>query len=119
MQNMIRKTFGGLSTRYYFRHLFFGSLLAGLAILMMLKSQSGLTLSAVILLAINTGLYPYSRFVYERIIYFIMGDNVFFINAIIMLTVKFITMLLCWSFAIFIAPVGLAYLYYHHTRAVQ
>jgi hypothetical protein len=26
-------------------------------------------------------------------------------------------MLLCWSMALFIAPVGLAYLYYHHSKA--
>jgi len=48
---------------------------------------------------------------------FIMGRNVFFVNAILMLFVKLMTMLLCWALAIFIAPVGLAYLYYHHSKA--
>lgn len=64
----------------------------------------------------STLLYPYSRFVYESIIGFIMGENVFIVNAILMLFAKFFTMAMCWVFAIFVAPVGLAYLYYHHSK---
>lgn len=30
--------------------------------------------------------------------------------------IKLLIMSLCFSFAIFIAPVGLAYLYYHHSK---
>ncbi|APW06193.1 hypothetical protein SEES3845_012215 [Salmonella enterica subsp. enterica serovar Senftenberg str. ATCC 43845] len=51
-----------------------------------------------------------------RLYTFIMGENAFFINAIVMLMAKVITMCLCWIFSIFIAPVGLAYLYYYHSR---
>ncbi|WP_256857306.1 hypothetical protein [Xanthomonas axonopodis] len=68
------------------------------------------------LLAVNTLLYPYSRFVYESIVGYIMGGNVFFVNAILMLFVKLMTMAICWSFAIFIAPIGLLYLYVHHSQ---
>ncbi|WP_259468424.1 hypothetical protein [Salmonella enterica] len=46
----------------------------------------------------------------------VTSGNVFFINAIVMLMAKVITMCLCWIFSIFIAPVGLAYLYYYHSR---
>ncbi|EAA7274365.1 hypothetical protein B6G11_01825 [Salmonella enterica] len=35
---------------------------------------------------------------------------------IVMLMAKVITMCLCWIFSIFIAPVGLAYLYYYHSK---
>jgi len=45
-----------------------------------------------------------------------MGENVFYINAILMLFVKATTIILCWVFSIFIAPVGLAYLYYYHSK---
>jgi hypothetical protein len=34
-----------------------------------------------------------------------------------MFGVKIFTMVICWACAIFIAPIGLAYLYYHHTKA--
>lgn len=66
---------------------------------------------------ISTLLYPYSRFVYESIIGFVLGNNVFFLNAVIMMIAKLITMLLCWLLAIFIAPIGLAYLYFYHSKA--
>ncbi|MGL4035236.1 hypothetical protein ACR3LQ_13340 [Kosakonia cowanii] len=46
-----------------------------------------------------------------------MGQNVFFVNALLMLMVKMMTMLVCWFLSIFIAPLGLAYIYFYHTRA--
>lgn len=35
----------------------------------------------------------------------------------VVLLVKSMTMMVCWTGAIFIAPVGLAYLYFHHSKA--
>jgi len=72
-----------------------------------------------VLLAVNSLLYPYARFVYEGIVGFIMGDNVFVVNAFLMLFTKLITMSICWCMAIFIAPIGLLYLFIRHSRAVQ
>ncbi|MCT7505313.1 hypothetical protein N5T62_04395 [Aliarcobacter cryaerophilus] len=34
----------------------------------------------------------------------------------IMMIVKFMTVVICWAMAIFIAPIGLAYLYYYHSK---
>jgi hypothetical protein len=68
---------------------------------------------------ISTLLYPYSRFVYESIVGFIVGNHVFFVNTIPLVITKFFTMALCWGAAIFIAPVGLAYLYFHHSKSVS
>ena len=61
-------------------------------------------------------LYPYSRFVYESVVGYLMGNNVFFVNAFLMLITKLFTMLLCWFLSIFIAPVGLLYLYFYHSK---
>lgn len=80
------------------------------------RSPTGLSVGVVLVTAINTLLYPYARFVYESVVGFIMGGNVFFVNAFFMLFVKLMTMALCWAGAIFIAPIGLAYLYYHHSK---
>jgi hypothetical protein len=76
-----------------------------------------MSISMILILMINSLLYPYARFVYESIVNFIMGDNMFIVNAVLMLFIKLITMAICWCAAIFIAPVGLAYLYYHHSKA--
>ena len=73
-------------------------------------------INMVIFTIVNTLLYPYSRFVYESTTDFVMGKNIFFVNAVFMLITKFFTMAMCWAFAIFVAPIGLAYLYHHHSK---
>jgi len=113
---IIKKTFGGLSKPYYFRHFAFGLVFVALFVFMSLKSPNGIPINGAILFAVNAFLYPYSRFVYESVVGFIVGNNVIVLPAFVMLFVKLMTMLLCFMFAIFIAPIGLAYLYYHHTK---
>jgi len=116
MHPIIEKTFGGLSKPYYFRHFAFGLIFVALFIFMSLQSPSGMPLHLAVILAVNAFLYPYSRFVYESIVGFIVGDNLFVFPVVVMLIAKLITMGFCFAFAIFIAPIGLAYLYYHHTK---
>ncbi|GHU11387.1 hypothetical protein AGMMS50225_16790 [Betaproteobacteria bacterium] len=124
MHPVLLKTFGGLSRAYYFRNFVFGLIFP--AFFIFIKSQSGsgelsgdsgLPFTFIGVMVISSFLYPYARFVYESIVGFIMGENVFFVNAGFMLVVKMLTMFLCWGFSIFIAPLGLAWLYYHHTKA--
>lgn len=117
MHPILRKTFGGLSGSYYFRQLFFSLILAMLIYSMMSSSSHHLPVITLALFGANTLLYPYSRFVYERITGFILGENIFFVNALLMLATKAFTMMMCWLLAIFIAPVGLLFLYFYHSRA--
>ena len=116
MHPFLQKTFCGLTAQYYFRQLFFGALFASFFVFMSLKGNASTSVGSWVFVVFSAFLYPYSRFVYESIVGFIMGDNVFFVNAIFMLIAKLFTMALCFSFAIFIAPVGLAYLYIYHTK---
>jgi hypothetical protein len=117
IQSVIDKTLGGLSRAYYFRQFFFGLLFVALIVMMMFSQNGpGMSLGMAVMIVINALLYPYSRFVYESIVRFIMGENIFVVNALLMLAVKFMMMSLCFSAAIFIAPFGLVYLYYHHSK---
>ncbi|CCF70495.1 MULTISPECIES: hypothetical protein [Pseudomonadota] len=118
MHPVIAKTFGGLSAQYYVRQFLFGLIFPALILFALSHGTTPhqVAFGTYALLAVNTLLYPYSRFVYESIVGYIMGGNVFFVNAVLMLFVKLMTMAICWSFAIFIAPIGLLYLYVHHSR---
>lgn len=118
MHSFFAKTFGGLTTSYYIRHFLFGLIFAALIIFMLANNPSGAGAKSgmIVFAVISSLLYPYSRFVYESIVGYIMGENVFFVNALLMLAVKIFTMSLCWSLAIFIAPVGLAYLFFRNSR---
>lgn len=121
MASVIQKTFGGLSLRYYLRHFLFGLLIFGLFIFTGVKHpKTGIwDTQLLVFILICQFLYPYSRFVYESVIEYILGDNIFFVNSILALFIKFITMLLCYIFAIFIAPIGLVYLYFYHSKQEQ
>jgi hypothetical protein len=113
---VIAKTFGGLSRQYYVRQFLFGLIFPALMVFALSQSSSPqpLAIGSYVFFAVNTLLYPYSRFVYESVVGYILGQNVFYVNAFFMLFVKVMTMALCWSLAILIAPVGLIYLYFHH-----
>lgn len=117
MHPVIQKTFGGLSPQYYFRQLFFGLLISAFVFYATTRGGQSVSIGTIFFIAVNTLLYPYSRFVYESVIGFIMGSNTFYINALIMLVAKFFTIIMCWVFSIFVAPIGLAYLYYYHSKA--
>lgn len=117
MHPIIQKTLGGLSPQYYFRQFFFGLVVAAFVFFMSTQGGRPMPMGMLFFTVISTLLYPYSRFVYESIVGFIMGNNVFFVNAVFMPISKFITMAMCWTFALFVAPIGLAYLYYHHSKA--
>ena len=118
MKETIVNVFKGLTPQYYFRQLFFGALIAGLMILMI--SQGGEPLSEYfgffVFCGINTLLYPYARFAYETIVEFIVGNNIFFTDSLIFIMAKFLTISLCWGFAIFIAPVGLLFIYFYQKK---
>ncbi|MDH1334112.1 hypothetical protein N5D77_07710 [Comamonas thiooxydans] len=120
MHPVLLKTFGGLSKTYYFRQLFFGVALAALGVLSFQQpGRVGPPLWAYVWLVLSTLLYPYARFVYESIVGFIVGNHQFAFYGFWLLLagfIKLMIMALCFSFAIFIAPLGLAYLYYHHSK---
>lgn len=46
----------------------------------------------------------------------VSGRCVFILPLPFMMLLKVMGMTICWADAIFIAPIGLAWLYYHHTK---
>lgn len=116
MHPVLAKTFGGLSPSYYFRQFIFGLALTGFFYFVSTQGKQSLDFATLSMMVANTLLYPYSRFVYESIVGFVLGSNVFFVNALLMLAAKMMTMFLCWILAMFVAPVGLIYLYFYHSK---
>lgn len=115
MASLFWKTLGGLDPVCYLRHLFFGLIFPGL--LYLANKERTVTWDVYIYAVGSTLLYPYARFTYEGIVHFIVGTNVFYLNAWVFLFWKAATMTACWVLAPIVAPFGLLYLYVHHTRA--
>ena len=116
MNDIFRKTLGGLTREYYFRQFFFGLIIMVAFYYMRTQGDiSKLEIKDILLMIVNTFLYPYARFIYESIMDFFLGNNTFWTSGIILYFVmvfKIMMMFICWAAAIVIAPVGLLYLYY-------
>jgi len=107
---------GGLDKACYLRHFFFGCMFLALILFVALQAGGKTAYTMIPFAVVCTLLYPYSRFVYEGVVGYIIGNNLFFVNAGVMLFTRYLTMSMCWIFAVFIAPVGLLYLYWHHSK---
>ncbi|PPA31092.1 hypothetical protein C3737_02570 [Aeromonas jandaei] len=119
MKTIFAKTFGGLDKSYYLRQLFFGALLPAVIIFMTTQNPTAkpMPVSAMFYLGLNTILYPYSKFVWDSIKNFLMGSNIVTLALPFFLLVKLFTIVICWGMAIFIAPIGLAWLWWHHSKS--
>lgn len=111
-----QKTFGGLTKAYYVRQFILAAVMAAALLWLPLGTDNEITVGFALWLIVNTVLYPYSRFVYETVTDFILGNNVFILPTVVLLPWKLVTMLLCFAFAIFVAPVGLAGIYIYLTN---
>lgn len=116
MANFLKKTFGGLEKSYLIRQYLFGFVFVILMLVPISQLKLSDTIVPTIIALILWGFYPYSRFVYESIIEFILGDNFIISNIFLFLFVKIMTMGICFVFSIFIAPFGLLYLYFYHSK---
>ncbi|MDO4435795.1 MAG: hypothetical protein Q4B71_05185 [Cardiobacteriaceae bacterium] len=114
----VKLAFSGLSTKYYTRQAIIG---LGLAVVLVWiaapRHQPSLAyISFIISMLINAALYPYARFVYEKVAELVVGDEEVFKKGLLSNLVKLIMMLLCFMFATLLAPLGLLYLYYVQTQ---
>lgn len=117
-QSFFSKAFGGLSASYYLRQLFFGSL-PPLMILSVVGSSSFSLMDKpvlIVLCVVSTLVYPYSRFVYERAFEFLVGNKEFGLDSSLMMYLQILTIMICWGVSIFLAPIGLTYLYRRNSR---
>ncbi len=63
-----------------------------------------------------SSVYCYSRFAFESVADFLVGDNVFLMSESTFAIRKVATMFLCWILASLVAPIGLACLYHRHSK---
>ena len=115
---ILQKTFGGLGWSAYLTGLFLAMIPAGIFVALLNSSDSSQLDNPFmyVYIAISVLLYPYAAFVYASIVDFIMGDDAFVINVFVYFAWQIMIMMLLFIFAIFIAPIGLLYLWYDNTH---
>ncbi|MCT4715745.1 hypothetical protein MUA01_12295 [Enterobacteriaceae bacterium H18W14] len=102
----------GLPEGYYLNKIIVAIVIAAIWLLFKVSTGSKITGYMMAFSGISVLLYPYSRFLYEKIISYVVADNKLYFPVVVFIVVKLITMCLCWFFSFLIAPVGLAYLFY-------
>lgn len=116
MKSFIDKTVGGLSPAYYIRHFIF-SLTIPAVLIYARRHKGGKGVDPKEYgVFVNTMLYPYARFLYERITSYIVGNNNFITTPLALLYKKAVSMVICWCLAIVMTPAGMLCLWYLHTR---
>jgi hypothetical protein len=114
MRSIIAATFGGLRLGYYARQLFFAGIL-GIGFVWIDTSMKGeISWLNSMWALLTTLLYPYSRFLYESVADFLLGENTFLVDGVLFVAGKLTFMLACWFLAILLAPLGLLYLYFRN-----
>lgn len=118
--NTLSRIFGAVQPRFLARAYLIGGMFFALMVFMQVQADIDIVKSIPMLavFAISTLLFPFAKFIWNEIRDFVMGDTVIFANVIILFFLKFIINAMIWCFAIFIAPIGMAYLWYR-TRGVS
>lgn len=115
MHSVIHKSRGGLTGEYYLRQFLFGVLVATVVLVMSELGGQSMPPSMALFVVVSTLLYPYSRFVYEGVIDYFAGERLVVVNELVMLVATAVTVVMCWAFAMFFAPFGIAYLYFRRS----
>lgn len=63
--------------------------------------------------------YPFSRFVYDSLMNFLMGNTIFITNAVLLFTWRYLVYAILLCFSIFIAPIGWIILFFINKSAYK
>ncbi|MGL0936135.1 hypothetical protein ACSTEA_22540 [Vibrio vulnificus] len=116
MKQAILSAFGGLDKSYLIKQYAIGILVCVIYALIVRKYGQGFGLYAVVTFSLNTLLYPYSRYLFESLVKFVFGNTRFDKGAGILIAIKLLSIVFCWSAALFIAPFGLLYIHFRGVR---
>ncbi|HHF2906887.1 TPA: hypothetical protein ACPJZ5_004752 [Vibrio diabolicus] len=116
MKKAILNAFSGLDKSYLTKQYIIGILVCVVYVFIVRKYGQGLGLYTLLSFAINTLLYPYSRYLFESLIKFLFGNTRFDKSSGVLMVLKLLSVVFCWSTALFIAPFGLLYIHFRGSR---
>ncbi len=119
--NFIKRIFGAVQPRYLIRAYVLSAAFMALMVWMMFSTGGAQPLhdraATLAVFGVGSLLFPFSKLVWDEIKRVMMDETVFFMNAIILMVLKLIVNLFLWGFSIFIAPVGILYLWFRSRSA--
>lgn len=121
MKLLIDRTVEAMTPRSFLPQLALGSLISASYLLLLLLYWPGVKnpqLGGAILMLVwlNTLLYPFARFVYSTIFYLLLGSGPYVVSSFWIFVAQVLITLGCWIFACVITPLGFLVLYFYDRK---
>ncbi len=109
-----QRIFSGVRTSYLIRAYIIGAIFFLLMASVSLSAQAknGTPYGAITFAALSTVLFPFAKLVWDELRDLAIGNNMIFMNAILLFMLKWFVNAFLWTFAIFVAPLGVLYLWF-------
>ena len=105
-----KRIFGTIDRRYMIRSYLISMLYFGIMLPFLLHPDLSPIITIIII--INTLLFPFSKIVWDTSKAFVLGETIIVQNALAHFVAKYLINGILWSASIFIAPIGIAYLFF-------
>ena len=119
--NFIKRIFGSVQPGYLIRAYVLSAAFMAFMTWMMLSLDGAKPMhdraATLAVFGVGALLFPFSKLVWDEIKRVMMGETVFFMNAIVLMVLKVLVNFFLWGFSIFIAPVGILYLWFRSRNA--
>lgn len=105
VKKIIKEIFSSVDRTFLFRQYFFA-----IVFFLIMMFGNFPSFSVLILLIINTILYPFARITFDSAFSFLIGNQIFILPIFLMFFIKIVKFILIYLFAIFIAPISIIYI---------
>jgi hypothetical protein len=102
----VKKLFRSIEPKFLIR-----SYLISVAMLYISYKTFVVSFGSAVFVVVNAILFPFAYLVWNELVLLIMGNNVLYLNTLIMAVWKFLKIVCIFMFTIFIAPIGILYIY--------
>lgn len=109
---MLGRILNGVERTYLIRAWLIGACFFALMVVVAFQAKSGAQVAPLLYFAVCTLLFPFSKLVWDELKNLILGQNLFLMNALILVVLKLFINALLWGFAPFVAVIGIGYIWY-------
>lgn len=112
--NTMKRLFGGLDVQYMIRAYILGAIFFAIVTTMTINRNAGAGEVAVVLgyFGLCTLLFPFAKLVWDRLKAIILGETFLILPIVFLYPAKIMVNAFLWGFALFVAPFGMAYIWF-------
>lgn len=120
----LKRIFGALEPTYLIRAYVISAVFMAMIAWFVIYMAKGEPLTfdriaTLMVFGIGALLFPFSKLVWDEIKRVMMGSNIFILPVIILMPLKLLVNYALWCFSIFIAPLGIAYLWLRSRQSAR